>query len=168
MAGTGLDGTASDWLAMVDLDTGRGLALASRTLVDDELRLSATEAVLGYAGGGLSLDAGYVWLAEATGPDGIERPTTAQLALDADLEVTRRWSGSVGLRYDFEEERARTAGLGLTWRNECAQVSLSAERRFEDARALDPETRFGLSVALLGFGDREAAPGRSTCDPVFR
>ena len=168
VAGTGLDGTASDWLAAVDLDTGAGLALASRSLVDDDLGLAATEAVLGYAGEGLRLDAGYVWLAEATGPDGIARDATSQLALDADVEITRRWSGALALRYDFEEERARTAGLGLTWRNECAEVAVSAERRFEDARALDPETRFGLSVALLGFGDREAAPGRSTCDPVFR
>ena len=166
--GTGLGGTASDWLAAVDLDTGAGLSLGSRALVGDDLDLSLTEAVLAYAAPGLSLDAGYVWLAAATGPDGIARPDTSQLTLDADMALTRRWSGSAGLRYDFREERAQTAGLGLTWRNECAELDLTVSRRFEDSSSLDPETRFGLSVALLGFGDREAAPDRSTCDPVFR
>ena len=166
--GTGLDGTASDWLAAVDLDTGAGLSLGSRTLIGDDLDLSASEAVLLYEREGLSLDAGYVWLAATTGADGIARGRTSQVTLDADMALTRRWSGSAGLRYDFRTERAQTAGLGVTWRNDCAEVDLSVSRRFEDSSSLDPETRFGLSVALLGFGDREAGPGRSACEPRIR
>ena len=168
VAGTGLDGTASDWLASVDLDTGAGLTLAGRALVGDDLGLSASEAVLGYEAQGVSLQSGYVWLAAVTGPDGIERPRISQLTLDADAAITRRWAGSVGLRYDFRAERAQIAGVGLIWRNECAEVDLSVSRRFEDSSSLDPETRFGLSVALLGFGDREAARGRSACEPRVR
>ena len=163
--GTGLDGTASDWLAAVDLDTGAGLTLAGRTLVGGDLGLSASEAVLGYEARGVAVEAGYVWLAAVTGPDGIERPRISQLTLDADAAITRRWAGSVGLRYDFRAERAQTAGVGLTWRNECAEVDLSVSRRFEDSSSLVPDTRFGLSVALLGFGDREAARGRAACEP---
>ena len=166
--GTGQDGTASDWLAAVDLDTGGGLSLGGRTLVGDDLDLTRGEGVLRYAGEGIALDAGYVWLAAVTGPDGIARPTTSQLRLDADLVLSRRWSGSAGLRYDFEAERAQAAGAGLVWRNDCAEVDLSVSRRFEDSSSLEPETRFGLSVALLGFGDREAARGRSTCAPQYR
>ena len=45
---------------------------------------------------------------------------------------------------------------------------IPVSRRFEDSSSLDPETRFGLSVALLGFGDREAGPGRSACEPQVR
>ena len=166
--GTGLDGTASDWLAAVDLDTGAGLSLGGRTLIGDDLHLSASEAVLLYEREGLSLDAGYVWLAATTGPDGIRRGRTSQATLDADVTLTRRWSGSAGLRYDFRQQRAQTAGLGVTWRNDCAEVDLSVSRRFEDSSSLDAETRFGLSVALLGFGDREAGPGRSACEPRIR
>ncbi len=168
VAGTGLDGPASDWLAAVDLDTGAGLRLVSRTLVGDDLGLSASEAVLAYETGRVALDAGYAWLAAVTGPDGIARPRISQLTLDADLAITRRWAGSAAVRYDFRAERAQTAGVGLIWRNDCAEVDLSVSRRFEDSSSLVPETRFGLSVALLGFGDREAARGRSTCEPRVR
>lgn len=162
------EGAASDWLAAFDVDTGAGLRLGSRALVDDDLNLSAGEAVLAYAAGPVSLDAGYVWLAGATGLDGIARPRTNQLALDADWAITRRWSGSVALRYDLRDAQAQSGALGLVWRNECAEVDLSVSRRFEESASLDDETRFGLSVALLGFGGREAATGPSTCDPVFR
>lgn len=166
--GTGLDGTASDWLAAVDLDTGAGLSLAARSLVDSDLGLSLGEAVLRYEAERLSLDAGYVWLAEAVGPDGIARAQASQLTLDADMGLTRRWSGRAGLRYDAVESRAQTAALGLVWRNECAEIDVSVSRRFEDSSSLEAETQVGLSVALLGFGGREAEPGRSTCDPQFR
>ena len=166
--GTGLDGTASDWLAAVDLDTGAGLRLAGRALVGDDLGLSVGEALLGYAARGFAVEAGYVRLAAVSGTDGIARPRTSQLLLDADAAITRRWSGSAGLRYDFRAGRAQTAAVGLEWRNECAEIDLSVSRRFEDSSSLVPETRFGLSVALLGFGDREAARGRAACEPRIR
>ena len=166
-ADTGLDGTASDWLAAVDLDTGGGLTLGSRALLG-EGGVTRSEAVLGLDGEGMRLDAAYAWLVETTGPDGVARPRTSEVTLDADVEITRRWSGSAGLRYDFDEGRAQTAGLGVVWRNECAELDVSVLRRFEDGSDLEPETRFGFSVALLGFGDRQADPGGSTCDPVFR
>ena len=165
--GTGLDGTASDWLAAIDLDTGRGLTLASRALLDGD-GVALSESVLGFRTARLRLDAGYVRLAAVEGPDGIGRRRTTQATLDADLRIARRWSGSAALRYDFETDRAQTAGLGVVWRNECAEVDLSLLRRFEDESSVDPETRFGLSVALLGFGDRPADRGASTCAPVFR
>ena len=167
-SGTGLDGRASDWLAAVDLDTGAGLRFEARTLLGEDLDLTRSEAVLGYAGEGLSVDAGYVWLSAVEGPDGIARRDISQLVLDADVVLTRRWAGSAAVRYDFEAERAQTAGVGLTWRNECAELDLSVSRRFEDSSSLEPETRFGLSVALLGFGDREAARGRAACSPTYR
>jgi LPS-assembly protein len=165
--GAGQDGETSDWLAAFDLDTGRGLSLGSRTLLGGD-GVASAEALLGYEDERLSLDAAYVRVAAFTGPDGIRRDRESQAMLDADLRITRRWSGSAGLRYDFEEERAQTAGLGVVWRNECAEVDVSVLRRFEDESSVDPETRFGLSVALLGFGDRPTDPGASTCDPVFR
>lgn len=165
--GSGLSGTASDWLIQADLDTGAGLALATRSLVGED-GASRSEALVRLAAERLTLDAGYAFAAQATGPDGNPRDVISQLLVDADVGLTPRWSSSAGIRYDFEEERAQSAVLGLIWRNECAQVDLSLERRFEDESSLDPETRFGFAVALLGFGDREAAPARSSCDPQFR
>ena len=165
--GTGLGGTASDWLAAAQLDTAHGFRLGSRALLGAD-GLTLSEAVVGFGGDRLDLDASYVWLAGSTGPDGIERRRTSQVALDADVALTPRWSGSLGMRYDFRQDRAQSAELGLTWRNECAEIDVSVSRRFEDESSLEPETRVGLSVALLGFGGREAPPDVSTCDPVFR
>lgn len=165
--GTGLHGTTSDWLLEADLDTGAGVALAGRSLLG-EGGASRSEALLRLASRRLTLDAGYAFSDEVTGPDGIARDVISQLLVDADARLTTRWSTSLGLRYDFEAERAQTALVGLIWRNECAQVDLSLERRFEDESSLDPETRFGFAVALLGFGDREASPARSTCEPRVR
>ncbi len=47
-----------------------------------------------------------------------------------------------------------TAGVGVTYTNECVDVSLSASRRFTSSTILEPSTDISLTVGLRGFSAR--------------
>ncbi len=66
---------------------------------------------------------------------------------------------STEARYDFAADRAQKARLGLQYRNECVTVGFSVARRFTTSDNVGPDTSFGLSVELGGFGRRANAPG---------
>ena len=59
---SGLDGTASDWLVAGALDTGTGLGLRGRALIDDDIAVTRAEALLDWRTDRLNLAAGYIFL----------------------------------------------------------------------------------------------------------
>jgi LPS-assembly protein len=91
------------------------------------------------------------------------RPTrTNELTLDTGYAFTRSWTGSAGLRYDFDASRAQSAALGLAYRNECVAIDLSLSRRFTSSISVAPTTNVGLKISLNGFG-RDGRDYRGTC-----
>lgn len=160
-AASGLDGTASDWLAVWALDIHGGLSLTNRLVFDDGLDLTKAELRLGYARDRFALSSSYLHVAADAAEDRPQR--TEELALDASYGMTANWTANLSSRYDFVAGRATRAGLGLSFRNECAAIDLSLSRRFTSSTSVKPTTDFGLSVELLGFGSGTAAGPARTC-----
>lgn len=161
---SGLDGTASDWLIDGSLDTGTGLALQGRTLVDDALEVTRAEALLDWRTDRMDLEAGYIFL--PTDPDE-DRPTAVrEISLDSRYRINDRWETGFDMRYDLAEGAPSTAGLDLGWRNECVTVDFSVSRRFTSSTTVQPTTDFGLVVGLSGFssGQTGASPARRCQD----
>lgn len=155
--GSGLDGTASDWLFSAQLLTGGGFAVNNRVLFDDGFDFSRNEFSLAWDSGRYALNANYLWLV-ADPSEG--RPTaTSELVLDSGWDMANNWRGLVAGRYDFNLQRAAKAEIGLSYRNECAAVDLSLSRRFTSSTSVAPSTDFNVSVSLVGFGT--GADGRS-------
>jgi LPS-assembly protein len=149
-AGTGLDGTRSDWLLGLRLELPGRLGLLGRALVSDAAEVTKADLRLRYASPALDLETGFLYLASAPAenrPDEI-----AEWTLDALWQITPQWSTRAQGRYDVEVGRATSAGLGLGWQNECLKVDLSLSRRFTSSTSLRPTTDFALSVELTGFG----------------
>ncbi|WP_169583104.1 LPS-assembly protein LptD [Rhodobacter capsulatus] len=158
--GSGLSGTSSDWLIATHLSTAGGLVLSNRALVDDDLDFDRDELRLAYLGERAQVAAGYLWMLETEAT-----PKTSELLFESDWQLRRGWSSSFDTRYDLVADRAAKASLGLQYSNECVTVDLSLSRRFTSSTSVEPETDFGLSIALAGFG---AGSGGNRTERVCR
>ncbi|PYF09736.1 LPS-assembly protein [Rhodobacter viridis] len=158
--GSGLSGTTSDWLVATHLTTAGGLVLSNRALVANDLSFDRDELRLAYLGDRAQVAAGYLWMLET---DAI--PKTSELLFESDWQLRRGWSTNFDTRYDLIADRAAKAALGLQYSNECVTVDLSLSRRFTSSTSVEPETDFGLSIALAGFG---AGSGGNRAERVCR
>ncbi len=149
---TGLNGRGSDWLLAAQLKIGERFDLINRAILDDQLSIARNEMRLNWSGDKFNLGSSFVWLEADTA---VGRPTdTSEIAFDGAYRVSRHWTLSSDLRYDFAQDRTTRAGIGLSYQNECARVDLSLSRRFTSSSIVTPTTDFSLSVQLAGFGAR--------------
>ncbi|MFV2033609.1 MAG: LPS-assembly protein LptD [Halocynthiibacter sp.] len=147
-AGSGLTGSRSDWMAAVQLQLPDNLQLTSRSLFDDGLSFTRNETRIDWRGNRLALASSYIWMVPAPAES---RPKTAEWTLNSEYRINDRWTGKANWRYDFNENRAANAGIGLEYRNECVKIDLSLSRRFTSSISVSPTTDFGLSISLMGF-----------------
>lgn len=147
---SGLAGQNSNWLLAGQVIFADRFTFMGRALTDDNLELTSGEFQAAYNDDRLSLVTGYIH----TGADLAENRLVpiSEFGLASTYAFTPTWSGQLSGIYDFESERASTAGLGVTFQNECVLVNLSLSRRFTSSTSVTPTTDFGFSVELLGFG----------------
>ncbi|MFP4274658.1 MAG: LPS-assembly protein LptD [Paracoccaceae bacterium] len=160
---SGLDGAESDWLLAGRFDLARGLSLNARGLIADDGALSKAEARAIWREDRIDLSTSYLLLARDAAED---RPDAlSEWSFDGSYRLSRHWTGSAEWRYDLAADRAAKAGLGLQYRNECVEVTLSASRSYTSSANLEPTTDFGLTVALKGFSTGGSAREyRRTCN----
>jgi len=155
-AASGLDGTASDWLATGRVIWPQGISATGRMLIDDQFALTKAEMQLAIDRKAYGLAASYVWVQADSAENRLR--DTQEIYFDGRRDLGRNWTGRVSGRYDLEAERMNRADFGLEFRNECLKVDLSLSRRFTTSTSVKPTTNVGLSVDLLGFGGA-AKPG---------
>lgn len=148
--GSGLDGTASDWLVAAELHAANGFTLHNRVLFDDDLDFSRNELGVTYGNDRYSVNAGYLWMV-ADPLEGRIDPTS-ELIFNAGWNLRGNWRSLMGGRYDFNTRQATRAEFGVSYQTECAVVDLSLSRRFTSSTNVQPSTDFSLSVSLVGFG----------------
>lgn len=155
-AASGLGGMRSDWLAVLRYNPRPGLSFTGRAVLGDGFDVTKAEVRLDLDRARYALASSYVWmLADTT--EGREADVS-ELLFDGHYDLTEAWRLNFGTRYDFQADRAASAGIGVAWRNECLKVDLSLSRRFPASDNVNPRTDWGLSVELLGFGGG-SAPG---------
>ena len=154
---TGLTGSKSDWLVAAQLKVGESFDLINRAIFDDQFSFARNEMRMGWTADTFQLASTFAWL-EADVAEG--RPTdTSELAFEGAYRVSRHWTLSSELRYDFVNDRTTEAGLGISYQNECAKMDLSVSRRFTTSTSVSPTTDLSLSVQLAGFGARGIGGG---------
>lgn len=148
--GSGLEGTSSDWLAMVQLRTAGNLELTNRAIFDDGLGFTRDELRLSWFNDTFDLSSTYIWQEANIRED---RPRdSSEWTFAGSYKFRPNWKAKSNWRYDFIGDRAQRAGLGLQYANECILVDVSLSRRFTSSTNVSPRTDFGLSVSLNGFG----------------
>jgi LPS-assembly protein len=163
-AGSGLDGTSSDWIVAAQVETDAGLSVTNRAIFDDTFSFAKDELRLAWSAPRYSVGASYVWMISDPA-EGRDVPTS-ELTFDSGWQIADGWSGTFNSRYDFTADRAAQAGLGLTYTTDCAVFDLSLSRRFTSSTSVDPSTDVSFSVELSGFGTgSDGRPYRKSCGP---
>lgn len=146
---SGLRGTSSDILLAGQIRTNGGMALSGRSLFDDDFNFAKAELRGDWSFERGRLGGSYIWL-DADPAE--ERPQDiSEIALDGSYRVSRHWTANADWRYDTADDRASTAGIGLTYDNECVSIDLSVNRRNTSSTSLEPSTNIGFNVGLRGF-----------------
>ncbi|WP_113912753.1 LPS-assembly protein LptD [Roseovarius dicentrarchi] len=149
---SGLRGTTSDLLIAGQIATQNGLTLTARGLLDGAFDPTKAEARASWRNAVLDLGATYIWLPSDAQEERFS--TASEWALDGSYRISRHWTGDAEWRYNAASDRSVRAGLGVTYTNECVEVSLSASRRFTSSTILEPSTDISLTVGLRGFSAR--------------
>ncbi|MBD3663391.1 LPS-assembly protein LptD [Sulfitobacter aestuariivivens] len=146
---SGLGGKASDILLAGQIANAGGLSLTGRGLFDDQLKATKAELRGDWKFSRGRLGGSYVWLDSDPAED---RPQAiSEFTLDGAYKINRQWTASADWRYDTADDRAATAGLGLTYNNECVSVDLSVRRRYSTSTSVEPSTNIGFNIGLRGF-----------------
>ncbi|SFI71024.1 LPS-assembly protein LptD [Celeribacter neptunius] len=156
---SGLSGQSSDWLIGAAMRFDNGLAFNSRALIAADAEVTKWETRLNYARSRYSIGTTYSYVI-ANALEDRDTPLN-EFGFDGTVKLARNWTASALYLYDFNENEATRAGLGLEFQNECTRLRLSLTRRFWDTEALDPTTRFAFSVGFGAFGSGKTSAG--TC-----
>ncbi len=156
---SGLGGTASDLLLAGHFKNSAGVSFTGRGLFNNGFDVSKAEARAGWRNAKMAFGASYIWL----GADPLEdrAATVSEWSIDGSYRIARHWTGTANLRYDVATNTTAQAGIGLQYRNECVDITLSASRRFTSSIILTPSTDFSFTVGLRGFSAK-------TSDKTFK
>ena len=152
----------SEWLVSGRLGIGRDLSIYSRSLVNNGLDITLSEARLDWAAARHSLSSSY-FHAE---PDAAKGRNTrlSEWSFKGAYDVSDGWTARADWRYDFAANRVARTELGFDYRTECMNLALSLSRRFANSTSVDSTTEIGFHVALLGFGSQDGdRAGRRVC-----
>ncbi len=146
---SGLGKRHSDILVSGKLEIPNGLGFMARGLLDGAFDPTKIEGRATWQNDLADVAATYIWLSADPAEN---RPSTvSEWAIDGSYRLSRHWTGSANWRYDVASDRDVTAGIGLTYTNECVEAKLSASRRFTSSTILEPSTDISLTVAFRGF-----------------
>lgn len=151
--GSGLEGDRSEWLLAGRLMVGDEFQLITRSLFDTDIEFTLSETRLDWRNDRLRLGTNYIVAVPEPSEDRTDR--LEEWSFDGSYELSDRWTASAEWRYDFGAERAARTGVGLGYRTECVDVSLSLSRRYATSDTVDPTTSFDFRVSLTGVGGRE-------------
>ncbi|MBL4768150.1 MAG: LPS assembly protein LptD, partial [Rhodobacteraceae bacterium] len=146
---SGLSGTTSDFVIAGQLKLNKGLSLTAHTLLDNSLRLSKAELRSDWSRNRLRVSGSYLWL-EADAEEYRDN-SVSEIWFDGSYAVTPLWTANANIRYDINDDRATTAGVGVVYQNECIEIDLSVLRRYTSSTSVEPTTDFGFTIALRGF-----------------
>ncbi|MFC6638365.1 LPS-assembly protein LptD [Sulfitobacter sediminilitoris] len=146
---SGLDGTTSNFLLAAQVKTNNGVSLTGRSLFDKEFRFAKAELRGNWGFSRGSLGGSYVWLDEDLAEDRAD--AVSEILLDGRYEINRHWAVKADWRFNVADDRAATAGIGLSYNNECVAVDMTVARSYSSSTSVEPTTNFGFNVGLRGF-----------------
>ena len=148
-ATSGLQGTSSHFLLAGQLKNNNGVSITGRGLFDSSFNFAKAELRGDWDFKRGRLGGSYIWL--DTDPAEDRPQAVSEITLDGSYKINNQWTANADWRYDTADGRAATAGLGLTYLNECVSVDLSVRRRYATSTSVEPSTNIGFNIGLRGF-----------------
>ncbi len=148
--GSGLAGLNSDTLAAVSFELPGKVRVINRLLIGQQFEVRRAESEILLNLDRVALDASFVFLAPDVTAGSLVARSEASFA--ASYRFRSNWEARVDWRRDLVESEDISAGLGLTYGNECVEIDLYLSRRFTNSISVPAETSLDVSVRLAGFG----------------
>lgn len=146
---SGLAGVSSNILLAARIRSPGGIALSGRSLIDSELQFAKAELRGDWNFGRGGLGGSYIWLDKDADEDRAD--AVSEVLLAGRYDINNQWNVRADWRFNLADDRAATAGLGVSYNNECVELDLSVARSYSSSTAVEPVTSFGFNVGLRGF-----------------
>jgi len=151
--GSGLENHLSDVVGSVQVSPIEDFDLLYRFRYDtNSLRPRRNELLMSAGPSMLHLDLDYAFLASEADPAS-EFGDRQEIAGKLSSQFTDYWSGFIGGRYDIENTRILSYGIGIEYEDECFDVRTSVEREEFQDQERDPDWKvlFRIGLKNLGF-----------------
>ena len=155
-----LGGSRSDILGAVSFEFAPNFNVIGRFLFDDKFDFKRSETQFSTSFAKWDVGGTFVYLAADT--LALASDERGEGTIDAQYRFANNWALDFDWKRDLLENRDVSAGIGLSYENECIEIGLSLSRNFTSSNNVVPSTDFNLKVELAGFGgtssgDRPAA-----------
>ena len=150
--GTEQDAKASDWLLDIGFEQGSALGFNGQLRFDDDdqkLIRSDGEIYASIKKAYFSLH--YSHLDESITPDGVEREEARG---SFDFSLFENWLLNGHVRYDMEREKRLKNSIGLIYRDDCTDISLSFNQSFTRNGNIGPRNGVTFKIILRTLGGK--------------
>ncbi len=145
-----LGGSRSDILGVVSFEFAPNFNVIGRFLFDDEFDFKRSETQFTTSFDKWDVGGTFVYLAADT--LALASDERSEGTIDAQYRVADNWALDFDWKRDLLENKDVSAGMGVTYGNECIEIGLSLSRRFTSSNNVVPSTDINLKVQLAGFG----------------
>lgn len=145
-----LGGSRSDILGAISFESAPDFNVIGRFLFDENFEFKRSETQFSTSFDKWDVGGTFVYLsADSLAQASEER---SEGTIDAQYRVADNWALDFDWKRDLLENRSVSAGLGVTYGNECVEIGLSLSRRYTSSNNVTPSTDINLKVQLAGFG----------------
>jgi LPS-assembly protein len=145
-----LGGSRSDILGAVSFEFAPNFNVIGRFLFDDSFDFKRSETQFSTSFDKWDVGGSFVYLAADS--LALASDERSEGTIDAQYRIANNWALDFDWKRDLLENRDVSAGMGVTYGNECIEIGLSLSRRFTSSNNVVPSTDFNLTVQLAGFG----------------
>ena len=145
-----LGGARSDILGAVSFEFAPNFNVIGRFLFDEEFDFKRSETQFATSFDKWDVGGTFVYLAADT--LALASDERSEGTIDAQYRIADNWALDFDWKRDLLENKDVSAGLGVTYGNECIEIGLSLSRRFTSSNNVVPSTDINLKVQLAGFG----------------
>lgn len=145
-----IGGSQSDILGAINFDYAPNFNVQGRFLFDDQLDFKRSETQFSFDFDRVKVNGTLLYLA----PDilALSSRERGEGRIAGRYRFADNWEVDMNWQRDLLEDRNVSAGIGLTYGNECIEVGVSLSRKFTNSSSVTPATDFDVKIQLAGFG----------------
>ena len=152
VAGSGLDGTASDLVGALAFQLNESVSLSYQARIEEDLsRINVQEASIGLTFDRISSALSYADIAAAANYGRPDREQ--QIWGDARYRLSEAWSLFGNFRYDFEGKQFMNKTIGIAFECDCMNAHVSYTESLEDSGSTERRIELGVELRTIGGVD---------------
>lgn len=143
----------SDYIGRVYAAPSNYFNMNYRFKIDkDDFKVNYSELSASAGSDVLRLYTSYIFFPEADNTSLLDSSRRQEIYLSLQSKITRNWSAQIFTREDLVNKKAISHGGGITYEDECAKFSFSAEKEYSADPSADNDITFYFSFFLKTLG----------------